>query len=836
MKPYRMQLLLVAAVLLVACYFGMRSGETYRHEIVLSAPATDTGRAIIVDGVWLQGGHFWAYRGSGIRHYAADEVAQSEIHSEPVQHRGLEQFQARLWQWRWRAFILLNTHQLGGRPWPPRQLDYLLATVGGLLVLGLLLLLRRSGRRRSIPASPQRPTIQGDPHADHGSAEAAPSLGAAAAAGDPSPLEQVVTFFLHLYEAQIAPGRQASTSYREVSGRGLHGTMIYELTVRLQGKTHRRRMSIGQLGAGGVGSSLCFYVLYDIHLVVKLPRTPIKDYADYIESIDKERRIAALLGGVPVIVPQVTPVLENVHRFSNHDALSSDAVERRYIAWMRRNPAFQRYLKVGESFVFFMQLASHHFLRHVFDDMHLLDSRMIEEIRDHGDLIWKPHAFIGRYGAASQPVCAQLQGVYQSCRRSLDLPTHPENRAPAVSDYQYKKAFLAALAAHLRGGKAPHPPDEGAPTMAGLIAEQEGVLNHYGRTLKRYLRKTLFFNHRQQIGALAANTLHLITWLTARKVALRDLKPENLLVVGNTDDFPRFLKRRDYFRLGLIDLETAAAHSDGDTPSGLLAAPKLGGTPLYATPSHFVTYAMLGRIYPQPFQILMEQDWYAAIAICFKAVTGEHLFNGTAGLFPAIVEMLSAANPEDPKGFATLFSKLSWVFWSNARMEFREKLRQHRGLLNKVRVDLSSQCAKGIIQRFDESTRALQKEMTGLMGQDATLGEVARHLQLSAASSEQIRLLRTTWEMDATDESKQALLLSDRFRELEGVSQNLETLEQGRDLMVNWEEGVDLLPLLQVLFAQCLGVMYKSGWKGLGHRRIDWHEALADEPSYTQTL
>ena len=45
-----------------------------------------------------------------------------------------------------------------------------------------------------------------------------------------------------------------------------------------------------------------------------------------------------------------------------------------------------------------------------------------------------------------------------------------------------------------------------------------------------------------------------------------------------------------------------------------------------------------------------------------------------------------------------------------------------------------------------------------------------------------------------------------------------------------------MIPLLTVLFAHCLSLMYKGSWKGLGHRRIDWHEALMDEPSYTQTL
>jgi serine/threonine protein kinase len=831
MTRYRTQLLLLAAGLLVACYFGMRSGETFRHVIV-----PGSGQIIIVDGVWQQEKQVWVHQSGAIHAYPVDEVTQGKTQAEPIQRRGLAQLQARLWQWRWKAFILLNTHKPGGRQWSSRQLDYLLATVAGVLILVTLFLGKLFGRRQSTPSTSQAPSIVTDSHGGDTPMDLDIHPDASAEEADQAPKEQIVAFFLQLYQAQCAPGRQTKASFREITGKGPHGNTIYELKVPVQGKTHLRRMSIGTLGPSAVGSSLCFFVIYDIHLVVKLPRTPIHDYAHYIECIDKERHIATLLGGVPVIVPRVTPILENVHRFADHETLSSDAVERRYIAWMRRNPAFQRYLKVGPSFAFFMELASHHFLRHVFDDMHLIKARIAEEIRDHGHLIWKPHAFIGRYGAGAQPVCAQLQGVYQSCRRSLDLPTHPHNPTPAVTDYQYKKDFLAALGAHIHGRVQAAPLDEMAPTMDSLIGEQEGVLNHYRRTLKGYLRKTLFLHHRQQIGALVANTLHLVTWLNGRRIALRDLKPENLLVVGDTDDAATFLKRRELFRLGLIDLETAAARNvEGDTP-GLLAAPKPGGTPLYATPSHFVTYEMLGRIYSHPFFILMEQDWYAAIAICFKAVTGEHLFNGTAGLFPAMVEMLSGADPDDPEGFGNLFSKLSWVFWSNARMEFHEKLRQHRATLSKVNVNLAPQCAEALKRRIDRRRRSLNKEMTALMNQHAKLGEVAHHLQLSTATSEQIRLLRTTWEMDATADSKQSFLLSDRFRELEGVTQNLEILEQGQSLLESWKDGIDLLPLMKVLFAQCLSVMYKGDWKGLGHRRIDWHEALMDEPSYTQTL
>ncbi|MDJ0783422.1 MAG: hypothetical protein QNJ22_15705 [Desulfosarcinaceae bacterium] len=835
MTRYSTQLLILVAGIGIACGLGMRSAEAFRTQLVFKAAP-----AIVVDAFWEQGAATWTHADGDIRRYSQPSIVAIKPHDIPVVRSGLELLAAQLWQLRWRAFVLLNTHCPLNRTWPPRHLDLLLAGLAMLFLIAIATFLRRQGPLgeggTAGNASGQSGILPGT-GAQPGGSVVVPGI--LASESDPTPQEQIVAFFLQLFQAQCAPGRQGKARFTASGVQGPHGTTVYDLQVHIQGKYHRRRMSIGPLGPGRVGSSLCFFVIYDVHLVVKLPRTPITNYTQYIESIDRERQIAALLKGIPAIIPRVTTVLENVHRFGDHDHLSADAVERRYIAWMRRNPAFQRYVKIGDSFAFFMELSSHHFLHHVFDDIHLTKNRQLEEVRDYGHLIWKPHEFIGRYGAAAQPVCAQLQGVYQNCRRSLDLPTPPGQPSQKITDYQYRKAFLSGLADLLRndGRQEPALTTDQISAMRSQVAEQVGVVNHYRRTLRRYLRKTLFLHNRQQLAALAANTFHMTAWLYDRRIALRDLKPENLLVVGERDNFPAFLERADRFQLGLIDLETATAQTSLDDDAALLSPPKPGGTPLYATPSHFLTVDSLRQIYPHPFDVLMEQDWHAAIAISFRIVTGAHLWDGSAGLFPAMVEMIANTDPEaDQTAFANLFSKLSWVFWSNARMEFHDKLRKHRSVLNKVKLYLSPESVATILQRIEWRIGHLNDEMTALLNAHEKLGEVVRHLQLTNATSEQIRLLRTTWEMDATTDSKQAFLLSDRFRELEGLTQNLEALSQGRELFERYEDGIDLLPLLNLLFAHCLSVMYKGEWKGLGHRRIDWHEALMDEPSYTQTL
>jgi serine/threonine protein kinase len=832
MNRYRVQLILLAAGLMMVCHMGMGDGEISPLELSFEAQPP-----LVVDALWQQGILIWTHRQGFISAYLKREISQIRPLAALPKRVGFARLTTSFWQWRWQAFVLINTHKPLGRDWPPRHLDLLLTVFGGGILLALLVSLRGSVRRQGAVRIEVSAMAERGGGKSHGSGETPGNLADASVASDSerqdgSLQELVVSFFLQLYGAQCAPGRQPQVRYSASSASGPHGTTIFELQVKDRAKIHRRRMSIGPLGPVGEGHSNCFIVIFDVHLVVKLPRSPITDYGHYIDSMDREREIAARLKGVPVIAPRVTTILEKVHRFGDHDSLSPDEVEGRYIAWMRRNPAFQRYLKVGDSFAFFMELSSHRFLHHVYGDLHLNEARIRGEIRDHGHLIWKPHEFIGRYGAAAQPVCAQLQGIYTNCRRSLDLP----GREPVLTDYQHKKAFLEALSAHVHKPGTASSSDEASLHMHGLVGAQEAVLRHYRRTLVGYLQKTLFMRHRQQIGALVANTLYLTSWLHGRRIALRDLKPDNLLVVGESGDFPDFLKRREGFRLGLIDLETATAYQGQGEGGGLLSPPKPGGTPLYATPSHFVSFELLATIYPDPFEVLLEQDWYAAIAICFRTVTGEHLWDGTAGLFSALVETLASIDPGEAEVFAQLFSKLSCVFWSNARMEFRDKLHQHRTRLGKVKVDLSPRCVETLTKRIDRRLDLLQDEVRSLLGAHEELEVVTRHLRLADATSEQIRLLRNTWEMEATTGSKEAHLVSDRFRQLEGLSQTIEALEEGRGLLENWDTGVELLPLLAVLFAHCLGVMYRWDWQELGHRRIDWHEALMDTSSYTQTL
>lgn len=84
-------------------------------------------------------------------------------------------------------------------------------------------------------------------------------------------------------------------------------------------------------------------------------------------------------------------------------------------------------------------------------------------------------------------------------------------------------------------------------------------------------------------ASMITNSLDLLMRLRDKKIAIRDIKPDNLFLDGKKDDFPRFLKNHERFEVGLIDLETSVDYGRDD-----IIQPMLAGTPNYASPSHLL--------------------------------------------------------------------------------------------------------------------------------------------------------------------------------------------------------------------------------------------------------
>jgi hypothetical protein len=86
----------------------------------------------------------------------------------------------------------------------------------------------------------------------------------------------VVRFFLNLYRRQIGAAPEAPVEFVQLAAVASGQNQVIELRVKHSGDWVKRRMTIGPLGEDSGSRSKCFYVIFDQHLVVKIP-LPISD-------------------------------------------------------------------------------------------------------------------------------------------------------------------------------------------------------------------------------------------------------------------------------------------------------------------------------------------------------------------------------------------------------------------------------------------------------------------------------------------------------------------------------------------------------------------------------
>jgi len=120
---------------------------------------------------------------------------------------------------------------------------------------------------------------------------------------------------------------------------------------------------------------------------------------------------------------------------------------------------------------------------------------------------------------------------------------------------------------------------------------------------------------------------------------------------------------------------------------GNLAQAQLGGTPWYATPSHFFGNNILQNIYEDLGLILHLQDWHAMVGIIFETVTGQRLFTGTARLIPSMIRSITNVVAKGGS-LQTLFQQYNQRFWQQAEAEIGGKIRNNRQKLDALSVFL----------------------------------------------------------------------------------------------------------------------------------------------------
>lgn len=533
-------------------------------------------------------------------------------------------------------------------------------------------------------------------------------------------MEKIVLHFLNLYLLQLNANKNDKYRFIREDTVGPGKTVVYDLQRRFGDRWQSRRMSLGRIGEVSGAKSKCFYVIYDDHMVVKVPQNPITDFNQYIKSIKAEKKIADILAPRECLAPKVSLVLKRIPAFVSAIGEEAKQDEQKCIEGLIRFPKFQKFLKIGNSFAFFMDLSKYYFLGHILEEIHDADKEFEKEIKNHPDMIWSPNAFEDRYGKNTAQLCVSLQNAFNLFdKQMID---------PKLASYQKKEWFADALLWDESADNQKEMPVVAAVMLKKIKIEYKDTFEKYKQCITDFTQELSFNQNKSQIEKICANLLDLLAWLGAKHVAMRDLKPENLLVVGKSSTYPHFLKSAKTFQIGLIDVETAA-YANPETR--MADQPPLGWTPWYATPSHMFTNEILEQLYENMPYILHLQDWQATIVMIFEAITNEKpLFHATKTLAGISKEFPRYFG--DTRGMIAFAKKAGTGYWKEAIIEFKSRMKEKEHLMASVHIDICRNAKEmfeaAAARSLDKKTRKLLLDITSGITAYDLLNRMFRHV------------------------------------------------------------------------------------------------------------
>jgi serine/threonine protein kinase len=502
-----------------------------------------------------------------------------------------------------------------------------------------------------------------------------------------SSLQDIEQLFLNVFRYQMGAMGDAAAKIIPVAEQQPDSNRIYELQVKHHGRWRSRRMTIGPLGESAGSKSQCFHVVYDTHMVVKIPSVPINDFKEYVRRIKQETAIVKKLAPLECIIPNISMILEKMKIIPDTTGLSARTLEDKYINCLETYPKLQNHLKIGDTFVFFMDLSKYRFLSQVMNRLHNTERDIYQVISADADIIWNYNEFVNKYGDSHDSVCFDLQKVYSKFHQGVKDLSAVLGHADPLNE----KEKMNWLLLHLAGKSFIEIPKNLPDQMIGQIkellddvaAEHAAIADNYKLLVIEYVRRRSFNRKRSQIEGIITNLLSLLDWMRQCSVAMRDIKPDNLLVAGDLESHPLLLASPEDYTIGLIDVETAVVFEKAQAKK--IKQPQLGGTPLYATPSHFFANDLLHEVYADVATILFLQDWYAITGIVYELLTGEKLFLETANLIHDMIKKLRLTDASGRR-MPEVYWNINRTFWHAAMEEFGKKMNQVKPKLNVVHV------------------------------------------------------------------------------------------------------------------------------------------------------
>lgn len=609
----------------------------------------------------------------------------------------------------------------------------------------------------------------------------------------------ILRYFIKLFKYQINASTQAPFEVKrlEVSALGSKFS-TFELRVEHNGEWISRRMTIAPLGEESGSKSICFYVIYDDHLVVKIPPSPITDLNRYLDSIYADQRIVFRLEPRVCVVPGVSVILKRIYSFPG-DRVNTEKMEGKYISWLKKNVEFQEYLKIDDSFVFFMDLSRFNILGDVLNKLHVDDeSRFFEEITGNKGIITGYHFFEGRYGHEKGSLGFDLNKLYSAFETGVQEMLNRHKIQPSTLQYKIEDWFLWNLAGKRVESSEKHVSPEIVEEINGIFYvvtnEREETVTAYRSTVKEYLHKKYFTKSKPRIEGIITNILDLLAWLRDKGVAMRDFKPDNILVTGDPEKNPNFLSSPDQYQLGLIDVETAVIYKIHEDEK--IEQPQLGGTPFFAIPSQLFQNAVLQEVYKDLPTILYLQDWYAAVAMIYFVATGARLFEKTALKLSGIIRIIEKARMEK-SSITNVLKKTNRVFWQSAASEFQTNIKKREALLKTIQVSLPGAAKKMFIQNMqDRRVRLLEMIHDQVLGQPVFESGKNRE-QLLKASAKQIIGFRR--KMDDSENPGQVKKMT-CLKKLEQFKVELEELDDTMQSLVKTKDNTAVYSLLVSMF------------------------------------
>ena len=599
-----------------------------------------------------------------------------------------------------------------------------------LLSLHLIFKNRQLAPNAAQPASVQKPTTPPDEAKD-----------------DAITPSDIIDYFLNLFRLQIGATPDVPMATKALMDKASGSVTVYELRIKHRGEWMQRRMSIGPLGEEAGSKSKCYYVIYDVHLVVKIPVKPISEFEYYNKSIKKEGQIVDKLAPKECIVPRVSTIMSMIHKLPESAHLPIDQLEEKYVSWLRHKIKYQKYLKIKNTFVFFMDFSKYYFLGHIIDDLHDVKDAMAQEIIENAETVFDNQKFRGRYGKAQESIGIEIQHIYGKCEAAIRQFLIDSGVSSDVSIFRIQTWFLNHLAGKMVGIKEAALPENLVKELNLLIeltlSKELEAVDAYRNTITEYVHKIRFEQNKPQAAGIITNLLDLLAWLRTRRIAMRDLKPDNLLVAGDPAKYPLFLMNPDEYELGIIDVETAVDFEK--SKDSRIKQPLLGGTPFYATPSHFFSNAVLSEAFDDLSKILHLQDWHATLVMIFKAATGELLFQKTAWLFAGIHNKIRS-NRMAGMLATEIIADVSRAFWRSALAEFQTRMNQKEQQLKSIFLTIPDTSKKMFKKVLSDDILATTDKIKRCINNQAVFESPQSRQQLLDSSAARINHLRIEFE------------------------------------------------------------------------------------------